>query len=66
VPYEPGFLSQKLVQAGLSELGQMLMAISKREKAILHDLEVAGLSDVELAESVNKRAEQVQQLAAAR
>ena len=66
VPYEPGFLTQKLAQAGLPELAQMLTAISKREKAIMHDLEVGGHSDADLVESINKRAELVQQLAAAR
>lgn len=57
-------LEARLAVADLPELCNMLTAISKRERAIMAELEGAGLVDEALSRSVMEREELVRQITA--
>jgi hypothetical protein len=57
-------LESRLAVADIPELCHMLTAISKRERAIMADMEAAGLMDEALSRSVMEREELVRQITA--
>ncbi|KAF8063687.1 hypothetical protein HT031_003542 [Scenedesmus sp. PABB004] len=61
-PFNPAALDARLVVADLPELANMLAAISRKERAILAEMEAAGLVDEELSRSVMQRDELVRQV----
>lgn len=63
-PFNQAALDARLPQADLPELQNMLAAISRKERAIMVELEQAGLLDEELSRSVMDREELVRQICA--
>lgn len=64
-PWPQGMLDARLAVADLSEMENMLMAISRRERAIMAELEAAGFNDEELSRSIMERDQLARQLQAA-
>lgn len=63
-PWNQTSLDARLAVADLQELSNMLTAISKKERAIMAEMEAAGLSDEQLSRSVMEREELVRQVCA--